>query len=45
MARGGGEVTTIIANLKVGPNGCGGQAIYVGQGGAGQEEALTYHGR
>ena len=34
MARGGGEVTTVIANLTVGPDGCGGLAIYVRSGGA-----------
>ena len=41
MARGGGEVTTVIANLTVGPDACGGQAIYIGWRGAGQEEAPT----
>ena len=40
MARGGGE-----ADLIVGPSGCRGWAIYVGWGGASQEEALTYCGR
>ena len=25
----GGEVTRVITNLTVGPDGCGGQAIYV----------------
>ena len=29
MARGGGEVATVIANLTVGPDSCGGWAIYV----------------
>ena len=45
MARGGWEVTIIIANLTVGPDGCRGQAIYIRWGGASQEEALTYCGR
>ena len=39
-----GKVPIIVANLTVGPDGCGGWAIYFG-GGASQEEALTYHGR
>ena len=34
VARGGGEVTTVIANLTVGPDDCGGWAIYIGWGGA-----------
>ena len=44
-ARGGGEVTTVIANPTVGPYGCGGWAIYIGWGGASSYEALTYCGR
>ena len=44
-AKRGGEVTGVITDLTVGPDGCGGQDIYVGQGGASQEEALTYCGR
>ena len=32
MAGGGGEVTTVVANLTVGPDGCRGWAIYVGWG-------------
>ena len=43
--RGGGEVTCIIVNQTVGPDGCGSWAIYVGWGGASQEEGLTYCGR
>ena len=39
------EVAIIIANLTVGPDGCRGQAIYVGWGGASQEAAPTYCGR
>ena len=35
------KVTVIIGNLTVGPDGCGGQAIYIGSGGASQEEAMT----
>ena len=41
----GGEVTGVITNLTVGPDGSGGWAIHVGWGGASQKEALTYHGR
>ena len=41
----GGEVTGVVTNLTVGPDGCGDWAIHVGQGGASQKEALTYHGR
>ena len=41
----GGEVTRIIANPTVCPDGCRGQAIYIGQGGASQEEALTDCGK
>ena len=44
MAGGSGSVTIIIANLTVGPDGCGGRAICFGRG-ASQEEALPYHGR
>ena len=40
-AGGGGEVATVITYLTVGPDGCGGLAIYVGWGGASQEEALA----
>ena len=39
-----GKVAVIIANLTVGPDGCRGGAICF-RGGAGQEEALPYHGR
>ena len=35
----GGEVARVITNLTFGPDGCGGQAIYVRWEGAGQEEA------
>ena len=42
MAGGCGNVAIIIANPTVGPDGCGGWAICFGQGGASQEEALTY---
>ena len=45
MARGGGEVATIVADPTFGPDGSGGWAISVGWGGASQEEALTYCGR
>ena len=41
----GGKVTLVIADPTVGPDGCGGHAIYVWWGGASQEEAPTYHGR
>ena len=41
----GGEVARVIANLRVGPDGCRGWAIYVRWGGASQEEAPTDHGR
>ena len=41
----GGEVTGVITNLTVGPDGCRCWAIYIRQGGASQEQALTYHGR
>ena len=44
MAGGCGKVAIIVANLTVGPDGCGGWAICFG-GGASQEEALPYHGR
>ena len=44
-AQGGREITLIIADPTVGPDGCGGWAIYVGWGGASQEEAPTNHGR
>ena len=40
-----GEVIRVISNLTIGPDGCGGQTIHVGWGGASQEEAPTYHGR
>ena len=39
------EVTRVIANPRVGPDGCRGGAIYVGWGGASLQEAVTYHGR
>ena len=45
MAAGCGQVTIIIANLTVGPDGCGGWAIYIRCEGASQEEALTNCGR
>ena len=41
----GGEVTGVITNLTFGPDGCGSQAIYVGSGGASEEEAPAYCGR
>ena len=41
----GGEVTRVIINPTVGPDGCGGWAIYVGWGGASSQEAPAYHGR
>ena len=41
MTGGSGSVTVIIANLTVGPDGCGGQAICLG-GGACQKEAPLY---
>ena len=41
----GGEVTRVIAKLTFGPDGCGGWAIYVGQGGTSSQETPTYHGR
>ena len=41
----GGEVPRVIANPTVGPDGCRGWAIYIGQGGAILWEAPTYHGR
>ena len=44
VARGGGEVTRVIANLTV-PDGHRSQAIYVGRGAASSQEALTYCGR
>ena len=40
----GWEVTGVVANLTVGPDGCGGWAIYIRKGGASSQEALTYHG-
>ena len=42
MAGGGGEVTRVIVNPTVGPDGCRGQAIYIRWGGASSQEALTY---
>ena len=44
-AGGCGQVPIIIANLRVGPDGCRGWAIYIRSRGASQEEALTDHGR
>ena len=44
VATGGGEVTTVIPNLTVGPDGYRGWAIYIGLGGANFQEALTYCG-
>ena len=43
MERWGGA--GVIAKLTVGPDGCGDQAIYIGWGGASQEEVPTYCGR
>ena len=43
-AGGCGQVTIIVANPTVDPDGCRGWAIYIGSGGASQKEALTYHG-
>ena len=43
--RGCGEVTIIVANPTVSPDGCRGQAIYIGCGGASQEDTLTHCGR
>ena len=40
----GEEVTGVITNPTVGPDSCGGWAIYIGLGGASLQEALTYHG-
>ena len=45
MARGCGQVTIVIANPTVGPDGCRGQAIWFRKGSASQEEAPTYCGR
>ena len=48
--RGGGttgtgmEVTRVVTNLTVGPDACRGWDIYIGRGGAGSQEAPTYHG-
>ena len=39
---GSGEVTGVITDPTVGPDGCRGQAIYVRWGGAGQKEALDW---
>ena len=44
-AGGCGNIAIIITNPTVGPDGCRGQAIYLGLGGASQEEAPTDHGR
>ena len=44
-AGGYGQVTIIVANLTVGPDGCGGQAIYVRCRGASQEKAPSDQGR
>ena len=44
-AGGCGQVTIIIAKPTVGTDGCRGWAIYIGPGGASQEEALTNYGR
>ena len=41
----GSEVATVVTDPTVAPDGCGGQAIYVGWGGTGQEEAPTDCGR
>ena len=41
----GWEVTRVIINLTVTQDDCAGWAIYVGWGGASQEEALIYCGR
>ena len=45
MDGGCGKVTFVITDLTVGPDGCRGWTIYVGWGGASQEEALTNCGR
>ena len=45
LAWAGGEVATIVANLTAGPDGCKGQAIYIGWGGASLKEALSHCGR
>ena len=39
------EVARVITDPTVGPDGCGGQAIYVWWGGASQKEAQTDHRR
>ena len=41
----GGEVTRVITDLTVGPDGHRGCAIYIGRGGASSQEALVCHGR
>ena len=38
----GGEVTGVVTNLTVGPDGCRGWAIHVRQGRTSQKEAPTY---
>ena len=35
----------VITDLTVGPDGCGGQVIYVGWGGTSQEKVPTNHGK
>ena len=42
MAGGSGSVAVIVANPTVGPDGCGGWAIYL-RIGACPKEALPYH--
>ena len=45
VARGGGEVTTVVADPTVGPDDCRSWAIYIRRGGACSQDALTYCGR
>ena len=42
---GGREVTGVVTDPTVGPDGCRGQAIYVRWGGASKKEAQTNHRR
>ena len=44
-AGGCGQLTIVIANPTVGPDGCRDESLYIGSGGASQEEALTNKGR
>ena len=45
VAGGCGKIPIVVANLTVSLDGCRGQVICFRQGGASQEEALTYRGR